>query len=114
MAEQNQKEPLIAGSLLEEHRDEGLDMQHALQKGEAIAAGKTDKQNQIPKPKTQRSPFFTKLNLDARMMIYDYLYGRLPPLVHKQERYDKPGMILSCKQANLVSAKTDIFMYVET
>ena len=50
----------------------------------------------------QNGPFFTKLNHDVRLIIYDYLYMCLPPLAHKQERYDKPGMILSCKQANLV------------
>lgn len=37
------------------------------------------------------------------MMIYDHLYEQLPPLVSKGARNDNPGMVLSCRQANLVS-----------
>jgi hypothetical protein len=67
---------------------------------------------QSPKPVLQQSLFFTKLNLDVRIMIYDHLYGQLPPLAHQGERYHKPGMIMSCKQANLVSRWTRVKIYV--
>jgi hypothetical protein len=56
-----------------------------------------------PPDAVQQGPFFTNLNLDVRMTIYDYLYGRLPPLAVKNKAFDKPGMVLSCKQASLVS-----------
>jgi hypothetical protein len=56
-----------------------------------------------PPVAVQQGPFFTKLNLDVRITIYDYLYGRLPPLAVKNKAFDKPGMVLSCKQASLVS-----------
>ncbi|KAL1604966.1 hypothetical protein SLS60_004507 [Paraconiothyrium brasiliense] len=47
------------------------------------------------------SPFFNKLNLDVRMIVYEYLNGRLPPLASKFVQRDCRGLVLSCKRANL-------------
>lgn len=69
---------------------------------------------QTPTSLSQESMFFTKLNLDVRMIIYDELYGRLPPLAHKDEIHDIPGMVLSCKQANLVSSGTQVDIHAHT
>lgn len=48
------------------------------------------------------SPFFAKLNGDVRLVVYDYLYGSLPPLLaQKSEQQDCQGLVLSCKRANV-------------
>jgi len=57
----------------------------------------------------QTSPFFTQLNYDVRLIVYDHLYEHLPPLAYK--KWSEPedncrGMIISCKQANHVSILT--------
>ena len=60
----------------------------------------------VPSPVVQDAMFFTLLNRDVRMSIYDFLYGWLPPLPYKkrwQKEDDCRGMVLACKQANLVS-----------
>jgi hypothetical protein len=59
-----------------------------------------------PDPVVQESMFFTLLNRDVRMSIYDFLYESLPPLPYKKRwsaEDDCRGMVLACKQANLVS-----------
>jgi hypothetical protein len=64
-------------------------------------------QTKVPAPVdvVQASPFYTKLNTDVRMAIYDHLYGHLPSLARKCKTHDIPGMVLSCRQANLVSSR---------
>ena len=60
----------------------------------------------VPDPMAQNAMFFTLLNRDVRMSIYDFLYEWLPPLPYKkrwQKEDDCRGMVLACKQANLVS-----------
>ena len=60
----------------------------------------------VPSLVVQDAMFFTLLNRDVRMSIYDFLYGWLPPLPYKkrwQKEDDCRGMVLACKQANLVS-----------
>ena len=60
----------------------------------------------VPSPVAQDAMFFTLLNRDVRMSIYDFLYGWLSPLPYKkrwQKENDCRGMVLACKQANLVS-----------
>ncbi|KAI4909859.1 uncharacterized protein J4E92_010475 [Alternaria infectoria] len=58
---------------------------------------------ETPVPVVQDAMFFTLLNRDVRMSIYDFLYGWLPPLRYKNPRTPGigPGMLLACKQANL-------------
>ncbi|KAI4908373.1 hypothetical protein J4E90_008998 [Alternaria incomplexa] len=58
----------------------------------------------VPSPVVQDAMFFTLLNRDVRMSIYDFLYGWLSPLPYKkrwQKEDDCRGMVLACKQANL-------------
>lgn len=98
MTEQNQDGLLLGGS---KYHDDDLSGPQKLD--DATTSDQLPKQSQSPIPMSQQSPFFTKLNLDVRMMIYNHMYEELPPLVHKQGKYDMPGMVLSCKQANLVS-----------
>lgn len=60
----------------------------------------------VPSPVVQDAIFFTLFNRDVRMSIYDFLYEWLPPLPYKkcwQKEDDCRGMVLACKQANLVS-----------
>jgi len=60
----------------------------------------------ILRPVVQDAMFFSLLNRDVRMSIYDFLYGWLPPLPYRkrwQKEEDCRGMMLACKQANLVS-----------
>ncbi|KAI4709365.1 hypothetical protein J4E89_006114 [Alternaria sp. Ai002NY15] len=57
-----------------------------------------------PSPVVQDAMFFTLLNRDVRMSIYDFLYGWLPPLPYKKRWHkedDCRGMALACKQGNL-------------
>ncbi|KAI4951788.1 hypothetical protein J4E86_007204 [Alternaria arbusti] len=58
----------------------------------------------ILRPVVQDAMFFSLLNRDVRMSIYDFLYGWLPPLPYRkrwQKEEDCRGMMLACKQANL-------------
>jgi hypothetical protein len=57
-------------------------------------------------PIVQNAMFFTMLNLDVRMTIYDFLYEWFPPLAYQKRsgrEDDCRGMVLACKQANVVS-----------
>jgi hypothetical protein len=61
---------------------------------------------QAPSPVVQDSMFFTLLNRDVRMTVYDFLYKWLPPLPYKKRwghEDDCRGMVLACKQASMVS-----------
>jgi hypothetical protein len=48
-----------------------------------------------------QGPFFNKLNFDIRRIIYDYLYGGLPPVSLGTEESSCMGLVLSCKQAHV-------------
>lgn len=52
-----------------------------------------------------QNPLFNKLNFDVRQIIYDYLYGGLPPLSLDDAQSDCRGLVLSCKQAYAELAK---------
>ncbi len=60
---------------------------------------------QVSSPLIQDCLFFAFLSLDVRLIIYDFLYGWLPPLPYKklfEKDEDCRGLILACKQANMV------------
>jgi len=84
-----------------EHTPSPAISSHSLQQKTMQDAGMS-----APSPVVQDAMFFTLLNRDVRMSIYDFLYEWLPPLPYKkrwQKEDDCRGMVLACKQANLVS-----------